>query len=154
MKKVILFLVLALGFIVSSASAQIAKTTIVPAATYYLEYTGTALDTLGTVTATTWSQEFTVNKEDGLFYNVRVKVADKTSGVAGVCTIALQEKHFDTDTYSTISTITWTGVGSTDTIAPFTQVTTKQYQRFFRILVTNTSGKSKIVYTKASFKKN
>lgn len=151
MKKIILFLILALSF---SLSAQIAKVSTMPQEVYYAEYTGTAVDTLGTVTATTWSQEYVVNKTDGLFYNVRVKVADKTTGANGAGTIKFQEKHFDTDTYSDITTITWTGIGSTDTIAQFAQVSTKQYQRYFRILVTCTAGKAKILYTKTAFKKN
>ena len=152
MKKLILFLFMLVGFV--SLQAQIAKVVTLPSEVFVNEYTGVAADTLGTVTATTWSQEFIVNKVDGLFYNVRVKVSDKTTGANGVTTIKFQEKHFATDTYSDITTVNWTGVGSTDTIAPFTQVTTKQYQRYFRILVTCSSGKAKIDYTKVSFKKN
>ena len=153
MKKFILLIVAMFTLVV--AQAQIAK---VDApwdlnAKWVTEYTGTAVDTLGTVTATTWSYAVPVNKAEGLMYVAKLKVADKTTGAAGVCTIKLQGKYFDADTYTDITTVSWTGVGSTDTTAVFTSVSNKVYYRYLRVLVTNTSGKSKIVYYKILIKR-
>lgn len=139
---------------VVSANAQKAYGPLSLGNLWVTEYTGVASDTLGTVTATTWSYAYELNKPEGVFYNARVKVSDKTTGASGVCTIVIQSKHFSTDTYSTLKTVEWTGVGSTDTIAPFSEISTKQYGRFYRILITNTSGKSKVDYVKISFKSN
>ena len=151
MKKFILLIALAIGFL--SISAQTVKKYTLPVNQYFWNYTGTAADTLG-VGQTTWGYETIINKQDGFFYNIRVKVSDKTTGGAGVGTIKLQGKHFSTDAYSDITTISWTGVGSTDTIAPFSQVTTKQYYRYLKILVTRTGGLIKVDYIKNSLKKN
>lgn len=153
MKRFILFIVAI--FSICVASAQVAK---VDAPwdfnnKYVNEYTGVATDTLGTVTATTWSYEVPVNKADGLFYVGKLKVSDKTTGAAGVCTIKMQGKYFAADTYTDITTISWTGVGSTDTTAVFTSVSSKVYYRYLRVLVTNTSGKSKIDYYKLLIKR-
>jgi len=150
MKKIILFLLVMIAF---TANAQKAYTLNL-GGVWISEYTGIATDTLGTVTATTFSYVYELNKPEGVFYNARVKVSDKTTGANGVCTIVIQGKHFGTDTYSTLKTVTWTGVGSTDTIAPFSEITTKQYYRYYKVLVTNTSGKSKVEYVKISFKSN
>lgn len=134
-------------------TAQTVKTTTLPRNIYFVNYTGVAADTLG-VGQTTWGYEVNLNKADGYFYNIRVKISDKTTGGAGVGTIKLQGKHFNTDSYSDITTISWTGVGSTDTIAPFSQITTKQYYRYLKILVTRTGGLIKVDYIKESLKKN
>ena len=151
MKKFILLIALVIGFL--SVSAQTVRTKTLPVNIYLWEYTGLATDTLG-AGQTTWGYETVINKSDGFFYNIRVKVSDKTTGANGVGTIKLQGKHFSTDTYSDITTISWTGVGSTDTITPFTQVTTKQYYRYLKVLVTRTGGLIKVDYIKNSLKKN
>lgn len=117
------------------------------------EYTGVATDTLGTVTATTWSYAVPVNKPEGLFYIAKIKVSDKTTGANGSGVIKFQGKYFAADTYTDIDTVTWTGVGSTDTTATFTSITNKVYYRYLRVLVTNTAGKSKISYYKLLIKK-
>ena len=153
MKKFILLIVAI--FAIFTASAQVAITD--PQwdfnTKWFTEYAGTATDTLGTVTATTWSYTIPVNKSDGLFYVAKLKVSDKTTGAAGVCSIKLQGKYFLADSYTDITTVNWTGVGSTDTTAVFTSVSTKVYYRYFRVLVTNSSGKSKIDYYKILIKK-
>jgi hypothetical protein len=151
MKKFILMVMLFVGIV--TASAQKAYTLNL-GNLWVSEYAGIASDTLGTVTATTFSYTYELNKPEGVFYNARVKVSDKTTGAAGVCTIVVQGKHFSTDTYSTLKTVSWTGIGSTDTIAPFSEISTKQYYRYYKVLVTNTSGKSKVDYVKFSFKSN
>jgi hypothetical protein len=153
MKKIILFLTAI--FTICVASAQIAR--VDPQwdlnNKWVTEYTGVAADTLGTVTATTWSYAVPVNKSDGLYYVAKLKVSDKTTGAAGVCAIKLQGKYFNADAYTDITTISWTGVGSTDTTAVFTSVSSKVYYRYLRVLVTNSSGKSKIDYYKILIKK-
>jgi len=152
MKKLILFLCLAIGFL---ANAQIAKvvTPLDFSTVYFSNYIGTAVDTLGTVTATTWSYEIPVNKSDGLYYVSKIKIADKTTGANGVCTIKWQGKYLATDNYTDITTVQWVGVTSTDTTIVFSNINSKLYYSYFRQLVTNTSGKSKIVYTNNLFKK-
>lgn len=153
MKKIILFLLLAIGFI---ANAQVAKVhdALAENAWFIPAYTGTAADTLGTVTATTWSYAVPVNKFDGVYFALEIKLADKTTGAAGACTVQPQGKYFSSGSYVNIgSPITWTGVGSTDSTILITSVSSKVYYPYIRTLVTNTSGKSKIVSYKFIIKK-
>jgi len=147
-------LLLAIAFIVGlfAIQAQTVRVAPYPAGTYTKTYVGLATDTLG-VGQTTWGYEIQVNKPDGLFYNTRVKISDKTTGANGVGTVKLQGKYFDTDTYTDITTVTWTGVGSTDSIIPFQNVSTKNYYRYIKVLVTRTGGLIKVDYIKNSFKK-
>lgn len=151
MKKIILlsFLTLFLASTISAVTTIARKTRLSPN-TYLLKYTGLVSDTVG-VTNTTWSYEINTNKLDGYFYDFRVKVSD---GAAGAGTIKLQTKAFESDAYDDITTITWTGIGSTDTIAPFTQVSTKVYKRYVRILFTRTAGTAKVVYINGLLRKN
>lgn len=152
MKKLILFLLLMVGFTVSAQKA-ISITPLNFETGWFTNYAGVATDTLGTVTATTWSYEIPVNKFDGLFYVSKIKLSDKTTGANGVCTVKLQGKYFAADSYSDITTVQWTGIGSTDTTITFTSVTNKVYYPYIRQLVTNTSGKSKVDYSKTIFKR-
>lgn len=117
------------------------------------EYVGVATDTLGTVTATTWSYEIPVNKAEGLFYVGKIKVSDKTTGANGVCTVKLQGKYFAADAYTDITSVAWTGVGSTDSTITYTSITNKVYYRYLRYLVTNTGGKSKVDFVKTLVKR-
>lgn len=152
MKKLILFLFVTLAFAVNAQKAiQIAPLDY--NTVWIHEYTGVATDTLGTVTATTWSYEIPVNKPDGLFYVGKIKVADKTTGAAGVCTVKIQGKYFSADAYTDITSVSWTGIGSTDSTIVYTSVSNKVYYRYLRFLVTNTSGKSKIYFVKLMIKK-
>jgi choline dehydrogenase-like flavoprotein len=143
MKKLILFLMI---FVAVSVSAQKQLDPNI----YVLEYTGVATDTVG-VGVTTWNYPVSVNKTDGLFYNMQVKVQDVTAGSAG--TVKLQGKYWANDTYSDITTVTWTGVGSTDSIINYLSNTNKAYYRFYNVLVTRTAGKFKVVHVKQSYKK-
>lgn len=153
MKKIILMLlVLVLAFSVNAQKA-IAIAPLDFNSNWVNEYTAIATDTLGTVTATTWSYEIPVNKADGLFYVGKIKLADKTTGANGVCTVKLQGKYFAADTYTDITTVSWTGVGSTDTTITYTSVSNKVYYRYLRYLVTNTGGKSKVVFVKTMIKR-
>lgn len=153
MKKLILFLMLSLGFL---ATAQVAKINppLAENAWFIPNYTGAATDTLGTVTATTWSYAVPVNKFDGVFFAIQIKLADKTTGANGVCTVQPQGKYFESSTYVNIgSPITWTGVGSVDTTITIASVSNKVYYTYIRTLVTNTGGKSKLVWYKFIIKK-
>jgi len=154
MKKLILFLMLMVGFTLA-VNAQRAKVTT-PLdfnSGWFSSYTGVAADTLGTVTATTWSYEIPVNKFDGLFYVSKIKLSDKTTGANGVATIKLQGKYLETDPYTDISTVQWTGINSTDSIIPFISVSNKVYYSYLRQLVTCTSGKIKVDYSKTIIKR-
>jgi hypothetical protein len=155
MKKIILFLIAMLAF-VQIADAQLARVAAPLAENIWFQptYTGVAADTLGTVTATTWSLATPVNKFDGVFFIYEIKLADKTTGAAGVCTVQPQGKYFATGAYVNIgSAITWTGVNSTDTTITIASVSNKVYYPYLRLLVTNTGGKSKIVSQKLIIKK-
>ena len=150
MKKFLLTIAFVVG--IFAMQAQTVKSFMYPAGIYTKTYTGISSDTLG-VGQTTWGYEMEVNKSDGLYYNTRVKVSDKTTGANGACTVKLQGKYFDTDAYSDITTVTWTGVGSTDSIVPFQNISTKNYYRYLKILVTRTGGMLKVDYIKNSLKK-
>jgi len=153
MKKIILFLMCIFTF---SLSAQVAKIAVPLAenAWFIPTYTGVATDTLGTVTATTWSYAVPVNKFDGVFFALQIKLADKTTGANGVCTVQPQGKYFESGTYANIgSAITWTGIGSIDTTIQILSVSSKVYYPYIRAVVTNTSGKSKVVWYKFVIKR-
>jgi len=152
MKKLILFLFVMFAFV---ANAQIAKTipSLDMANVWVKEYTGTAVDTLGTVTATTWSYEVPVNKPDGLMFIGKIKLSDKTTGANGVCTAKFQGKYFAADAYTDITSVSWTGVGSTDSTITYTGVSNKVYYRYLRYLVTDTGGKTKVDFVKLLIKK-
>jgi len=153
MKKIILFLMCIFTF---ALNAQVAKVSIPLAenAWFIPTYTGVATDTLGTVTATTWSYAVPINKFDGVFFALQIKLADKTTGANGVCTVQPQGKYFESGTYSNIgSAITWTGIGSVDTTIQILSVSSKVYYPYIRAVVTNTSGKSKVVWYKFVIKR-
>ena len=152
MKKILIALFVFVAF-AASAQKAISIAPLDLSTVWVHEYVGAATDTLGTVTATTWSYEIPVNKPDGLFYVGKIKLADKTTGANGVCTVKLQGKYFAADAYSDITSVAWTGVGSTDTTITYTSVSNKVYYRYLRYLVTNTGGKSKVLFTKTLIKK-
>ncbi len=153
MKKIILFLMCMFTFALSAQVAKIA-TPLAENAWFIPTYTGVATDTLGTVTATTWSYAVPINKFDGVFFIAEIKLADKTTGANGVCTVQPQGKYFEIGTYANIgSAITWTGIGSVDSTITIANVSSKVYYPYIRILVTNTGGKSKVVTNKLVIKR-
>jgi hypothetical protein len=155
MKRLILFLIALVAFM-GIAQAQLARVANPLGADVWFQptYTGVAADTLGTVTATTWSLATPINKFDGVLFIYEIKLADKTTGAAGVCTVQPQGKYFATGAYANIgSAVTWTGVGSTDTTITIASVTNKVYYPYLRLLVTNTGGKSKVVSQKLIIKR-
>jgi len=145
MKKMKKLLLVTMLFAFAFAQAQ----TILPVKTYIYTYTGVATDTVGSGT-TTWNKAIQLNKLDGLYYNAKVKVSDVVDGAA--CTVKLQGKIFSTDSYTDISTVTWTGAG-TDTTILFTQNSNKVYYRYLNFLVTRTAGKLKVDYINLSLKR-
>lgn len=154
MRKFLLLITLLVGFV--SLQAQIARVSapLASDAWFIPTYTGVAADTLGTVTATTWSYAVPINKFDGVFFVAEIKLADKTTGAAGACTVQPQGKYFDSGTYVNIgSAITWTGINSVDSTITIASVSSKSYYSYYRILVTNTNGKTKVVTNKFIVKK-
>jgi hypothetical protein len=154
MKKFLLLITLLVGFV--SMQAQVARVNVPLAADAWFipTYTGVASDTLGTVTATTWSYEVPINKFDGVFFIMEIKLADKTTGANGVCTVQPQGRYFAGGTFANIgSAITWTGINSVDSTITIASVSSKSYYSYPRVLVTNTSGKSKVVSYKLIVKK-
>lgn len=143
MKKVILIATVLLA--VLGLRAQTGQT--VQTDKYYISTVGNSADTVG-ATSTTWYKAYEVQVPQQLFYNFKVKVLETTTFA---CTIKLQGKIFDTDTYADITTITYAGAG-TDTTVAFTQVSTKQNYRFYKVLVTRTAGKGSVSSIKGSFK--
>ena len=153
MKKLILFLFVCVSFVATAQLARVANP-LSENVWFQPTYTGVAADTLGTVTATTWSLAVPVNKIDGLFFIAEIKLADKSTGSNGVCTVQPQGKYFNSGNYVNIgSAVTWTGVGSTDTTITIASVSAKTYYSYYRLLVTNTSGKSKVVHQKLILKR-
>ena len=152
MKKYILIAFLFLGL---GLNAQVARYSAPLSETSWnVGYTGVATDTLGTVTATTWSFTVPVNKIDGLFFVSEIKLADKTTGANGVCTVQPQGKYFESGSFVNIgSPVTWTGISSTDSTITIASVSSKTYYSYYRVLVTNTDGKSKVVSNKLIIKK-
>ncbi|CAB5226082.1 hypothetical protein UFOVP756_43 [uncultured Caudovirales phage] len=153
MKKFLSIIAICFLFISANAQKAISIDPLSFEKGWFVNYAGVASDTLGTVTATTFSYEIPVNKFDGVYYYGKIKVSDKTTGSAGVCTVKLQGKYFATDAYSDITTVSWTGIGSTDSTIVFSNISTKTFYSYYRYLVTNTSGKSKIDYVKTIIKK-
>jgi len=145
MKKIILFLIIAIGFLASTVKAQ----TILPVEKYVFSYVGVATDTVG-VGTTVWNKAIQLNKLDGLFYNANIKVSDVTAGATA--TIKLKGKVFGSDTYTDITTVLWKG-GGTDTTIVFTSNTNKVYWRYLQFEVTRTNAKLKVDYINLSLKK-
>lgn len=153
MKRLILFLFVCVSFIANAQLARVANP-LAENTWFAPTYTGVAADTLGTVTATTWSLAVPINKFDGVYFIAEIKLADKSTGSNGVCTVQPQGKYFESGSYVNIgSAVTWTGIGSTDTTITIASVSAKTYYSYYRLLVTNTSGKSKVVSQKLILKK-
>ena len=145
MKKLILFLIIVISFVSVNAQTNVNF----PKNDYYFQsYTGVTADTIG-VGQTTWNKAYCLFVPQSVLYNVKLKVEEVTSDFKA--TVALQGKIHASDSYSTITTYTYTGTGS-DTTLVFSQPTTKQVYRYFNLLVTRTSGKGKISYASESYK--
>jgi len=96
--------------------------------TYYRDL-GNAADTIGVIDST-WTKVFSVaNLYDATKQQVRLKV-DEVTGT-GRFTAAWQGKNFLSNDWVTITSATYTGVGS-DTTIVFDQSTAKTY-RFYKL---------------------
>jgi hypothetical protein len=137
MKKFVVLLLLMIACF--TIQAQYSKTLGV--GEYGIGYTGLAKDTVS-ATDTAFTYEYTVNKATPLFYNIACKVL-KVS--AGSCSISIQGRIFNTDAYTNITTYTFAG-SQADTTVVFTQNTTAQFYRTYRIKVLYVSGKTKVSY--------
>lgn len=143
MKKYILLLMACLSF----AFAQ-AQNTLNDSYLYY-GYTGVSTDTVSW--SRPWSKIITPNATFPLYYDALVKVTEVAASAQTA--ILWQGRKFDTDSWSTITTVNYKGTGS-DTSVYFTQVSTRQFYNQYRLLVTpTTTGKVKITYLKAYFRK-
>jgi len=141
MKKYILLLIACLSFGV--ASAQLSD------ANLYYGYTGLPTDTVSW--SRPWSKTIVPNATFTLYYDALVKITEVAASAQTA--VLWQGRKFDTDTWSTITTVNYKGTGA-DTSIYFTQVTTKQFYNQYRLLVTpTTTGKVKITYLKAYFRK-
>lgn len=145
MKK---FIGLLLLFIVSVAISNVtqAQTKLKPYEYAYV-YLGKTADT-ATVNQTNIYKDVFVNKPSSLYYNVSIKL---TTANAGKCSASLQGKIFTDDDYTNITTYNYAGSQS-DTTLIFTQNSTKQFYRYYRIKVTYSSGKCSIYNIKYYFK--
>ena len=123
--------------------------TVLPKNTYIWSYTGLSTDT-ATTSVGTVSKYVLLNKPDGFFYTVKVKVSDSSAGATG--TIKLQGKQFSNDSFTDITTITWKG-GGTDTTVIFQNISTKLYWRYLKVLVTPTANRIKLTKIDASLRK-
>lgn len=140
MKKFIVLFALLIGFV--SVNAQTA--TLISRVNNYFEWTGSAAhDTVGG-TVTTWSKPILLGGDQVVYYYSKVKVTE-TAGFA--CTIKLQGKYFDSDTYTDITTITYGGAGA-DTTAIFAEASTPIKYRYLNVLVTRTAGTGKVTSVK------
>lgn len=145
MKKLVSILAIMFVTIVTIAQTN----TVISRVNNYFEYTGVATaDTVGG-TVTTWNKPILLSGEEALFYYSKVKVTE-TADFA--CTIKLQGKYFDSDTFTDITTINYTGVGS-DTTAIFSELSTAVKYKHFNILVTRTAGTGKVSFVKFMCKK-
>ncbi|MFZ4798265.1 MAG: hypothetical protein ACOYMA_12285 [Bacteroidia bacterium] len=141
MKKLIMFLMLCVAFTLSAQK-------ITPTVWSYA-YTGIASDTIGAVT-TTWTKSVEIATPYQSSYVVQLKISDKVAGAAA--TVVLKGKNFATDTYATITTVTWTGTGSTDSVITFNSTTNKYNYNYLQVLVTRTANKATINWFKAYVK--
>lgn len=109
---------------------------------YFNEYSGAASDTISN-NDSLFSIEYQLNKAEPVKYNVAVKLT-KVSGTPRVVA-KLQGKVFSADTYSDITTVTWYGTSS-DTTIKYTQNSTAQYYRYFKLYfdANTTAQKSKV----------
>jgi hypothetical protein len=145
MKK-ILFLICLVAFIFSSATAQ--KSIKLAPNVYAVEYTGVTADSIS-ATDTAWTYDIQVNKANATFYNLKLKLTELSSPC--IMTVSLMGKIYVDDDYTTIGSHQYLGAG-TDTSLLFTQNTTAQFYRYYRVKVVYGDKKAKVSYFKIYFK--
>ena len=147
MKKLILFIIALVASVAMYAQSNV-KVLLKPDM-YIYEYTGVAADKVDSTT-TSWVKEIQVNKKEGLYYDLFVKVADGTPNAQ--CKIYLSGKKFASDSYVVVDSLKWHGTG-TDTIFRRVSNTNKTYNRYLKIEVKQVANTTKIVSGGLSLKK-
>ena len=135
MKKFIALIMFMCALFVSQAQ----YTETLNSGSYGVSYKGLAKDTVS-ATDTAFTYDITVNKATSLYYNLAVKVARVS---AGSCTVSIMGKIYETDVFTPITSGTFAG-SQADTTIIFTQNTTKQFYRIYRVKVVYVSGKTKV----------
>lgn len=115
---------------------------------YYQFSVGAATDTIGS-SDTTYYLQWLTNKDMGLLYNVKTKLTE-VSGTATVA-VSIQGKVHSDDSWSNIATQTYYGAGS-DTTLVFTQTSTAQFYRYFRLYYDCTTSAQKVKISTAYIK--
>ena len=142
MKKFLILIMLCIGFTVSAQKLA--------ANEWSYSYVGVATDTIGAGT-TTWNKTVDISAPEQKALAVSVKVSDRAAG--GAATVAFKGKVFSTDAYTTISTVTWTGVGSTDSIITYNSAATVNNYNYIQVVVTRTASTATINWLKLIVKK-
>lgn len=142
MKKLIIISIIALLAVINAGAQTLSS------GVYYYGYTGAASDTVSTYKTTLYKYIYP-EKPQMLYYQKQVKLS-KVSGTVRD-SIFLKARMWDTDTWTTISTNTFTGT-VTDTVINYTQTTTKQIYRQYMFYLKTTSGKSKLTWIYATYK--
>jgi hypothetical protein len=132
--------------LICTVSAQ--KTVKLASNLYAVEYTGVAADSIS-ATDTAFTYDVEVNKPNALFYNFKVKLTELSSPC--IMTVSVMGKMYIDDDYTTITSQAYSG-GGTDTSIVFTQNTTAQYYRYYRVKVIYGDKKAKVSYYKLYFK--
>lgn len=144
MKK--LFLLMCIALLTFAVSAQ--KTVKLAPNVYAFEYTGVAADSIS-ATDTAFTYDVEVNKPNALFYNFKVKLTELSSPCT--MTVSVMGKMYVDDVFTPITSGTYSGSG-TDTTIIFTQNTTAQFYRYYRVKVVYGANKAKVTYYKLYFK--
>jgi len=151
MKKLIFLLAFfALGFVAMAQTTAVTKTLFkITPTSYVYQYTGQTADTLGAVRDSILIPLY-VETSAPTFYDFKVRLHENVSA----CNIAvqLQGKKYGTDSYSTITSATYKGVG-TDTTILFTQTTTAQHNNYYQLVFIRAANKAKITDIVGVFKR-
>ena len=148
-------LVLLLSFILVSTIVFSQKTALektlfkVPQTSYIYQYTGATRDTLGAVQDSILIPLY-IECPNPTYYDFKVRIHENVSA----CNVAVQlkGKKYSTDTYTTITTLTYKGVG-TDTTLLFTQVSTLQHYNYYQLVFKRVANKAKITDIVGVFKR-
>lgn len=111
----------------------------------YHYYPGLTLtDTLKASAAGSWEYAVNSNKDEAMYLSTSLKLNRSVTTTYPKCTVKVQGKVFDTDTYADITSMSVTvpasGKGlSSDTTITLSQKSTAQFYKYFRILLSGTS---------------
>jgi hypothetical protein len=122
----------------------------------FFKYPGVAKDSCG-VTQDTLEYKWFINKAYDLLYDVQVKLTEIRG--RGLCTVSLQGRKFESDSWSNITSVIYYG-GGTDTTITFTQHTIASavawnHLRAYIVKVPiNTVGAVKVSFVQGAVKHN